>query len=203
VDAALDNADYAMRLQLPNGWFEQCCLSDPELPLLHTIAYTMQGLLGIGRLTGQADLIRAARRTADSLLDLMDENGFLPGTIDRRFKGAADYCCLTGSAQTSIVWAELYQITGSRRYRNAFQRVNRYLMSCHDTSSPALTVRGGMTGSWPVWGEYGRYKVLNWATKFFLDALLLEKQLVEEEPIGGTASSSQDAGVIPSRFGYG
>ena len=182
IDAALNNAVYAMRLQLANGWFEQCCLTDPEFPLLHTVAYTMQGLLGIGRLTGQADLIRAARRTADSLVDLMAEDGFLPGTIDRGFKGAVDYCCLTGSAQTSIVWAELYQITGDPRYRDAFQRVNRYLMSCHDTSSTVSTVRGGMTGSWPVWGEYGRYKVLNWATKFFLDALLLEKQLVEEEP---------------------
>jgi hypothetical protein len=29
-------------------------------------------------------------------------------------------------------------------------------------------------GSWPVWGDYGRLTVLNWATKFFVDALLLE-----------------------------
>ncbi len=178
ITAALNNADYAMRLQLPNGWFENCCLSDPEFPLLHTIAYTMQGLIGIGRLTGQPDLILSAQRTADSLLGLMDEIGFIPGTIGRRFKGAVDWCCLTGSAQTSIVWAALYEITGNARYREGLQRVNRYLMARHDTSSPDLTVRGGITGSWPVWGEYGRYKVLNWATKFFLDALLLEKQLM-------------------------
>lgn len=180
IDAALDNAEFAMRLQLPNGWFEKCCLSDPERPLLHTIAYTMQGLLGLGRLTGRADLIRAAQRTADSLLTLMEKDGFIPGEIDRGFKGAVDWCCLTGSAQTAIVWAELYEITGNSAYGDALHRVNKYLMSRHDTSSPLPTVRGGITGSWPVWGEYGRYKVLNWATKFFLDALLLEKRLGEE-----------------------
>jgi hypothetical protein len=179
ITAALNNAEYAMRLQLPNGWFEKCCLSDPEHPLLHTMAYSMQGLVGMGRLVRQADLIRSAQRTADSLLDLMDKSGFIPGTIDRGFKSDVDWCCLTGSAQTSIVWAELFEITGNSRYREGFQRVNRYLMSCHDISSPDPTIRGGITGSWPVWGEYGRYKVLNWAAKFFLDALLLEKRLLE------------------------
>ena len=34
--------------QLPNGWFRDCCLIDASRPLLHTIAYTMQGLIGIG-----------------------------------------------------------------------------------------------------------------------------------------------------------
>jgi len=177
VDAAIKNAEYAMRHQLQSGWFEKCCLTDSERPLLHTIAYAMQGLIGIGRRTKRADFIQAAQRTADSLLKLMDSTGFIPGTIDRHFRGAAHWCCLTGTAQTSVVWAELYQITGGPRYREAAQRANRYLMSCHDTSSPIPTIRGGITGSWPVWGDYGRYKTLNWATKFFLDALLLEKQL--------------------------
>jgi hypothetical protein len=177
VDAAIKNAEYAVRHQLPSGWFEKCCLSDPQRPLLHTIAYTMQGLIGIGRRTERADFIQAARKTADSLLNLMDSTGFIPGTIDRNFRGASPWCCLTGTAQTSIVWAELYQITGSPRYREAFERANRYLMLRHDTSSLISTTRGGITGSWPVWGDYGKYKTLNWATKFFLDALLLEKQL--------------------------
>ena len=51
LSSALRNAEYTLRFQRPNGWFENCCLTDPEQPLLHTIAYTMQGLLGIGRLT--------------------------------------------------------------------------------------------------------------------------------------------------------
>ena len=187
IEAAIDNAEFAIRRQLPNGWFEDCCLTDPESPLLHTIAYTMQGLMGIGRLTGRADLIRAAQRTADSLIALMQEDGFIPGEIDRGFKGAVDWCCLTGSAQTAIVWAELFEVTGSPAYRQALQRINRYLMSRHDTSSPLPTLRGGITGSWPVWGEYGRYKVLNWATKFFLDALLLEKRLSEDLVAAGSA----------------
>jgi hypothetical protein len=176
---AIRNAEYTLRFQHANGWFENCCLTDPDHPLLHTIAYTMQGLLGIGRLFGRTDLIEAVARTARSLLELMDERGFIPGCIDSQFKGSVDWCCLTGSAQTSIVWGELYELTGETRYRQGLERVNQYLMSCHDTSSVDPTVRGGLTGSWPVWGDYGQYMVLNWATKFLVDALLLQKRIAE------------------------
>jgi len=38
------------------------------------------------------------------------------------------------------------------------------------SAEPGL--RGGIKGSYPLDGEYGRYEVLNWATKFFVDALI-------------------------------
>jgi len=41
------------------------------------------------------------------------------------------------------------------------------------SDSPGL--RGGVKGSCPFDGDYGRYEVLNWATKFFVDALLLDE----------------------------
>ncbi len=34
--------------------------------------------------------------------------------------------------------------------------------------------RGGIKGSFPVNGAYGRYQYLNWAAKFFMDSLMLE-----------------------------
>jgi hypothetical protein len=131
--AALRNADYAVRHQRSNGWFEECDLTDAGQPLLHTIAYTMQGLVGIGRLMGRWDLVDAVEVTAELLLELMDGEGFIPGCIDSNWKGASDWCWLTGSAQTSIVWAELYEITGKPQYWRGLQRVNHYLMLHHDT----------------------------------------------------------------------
>jgi len=34
-------------------------------------------------------------------------------------------------------------------------------------------VRGGIAGSWPIWGAYSRFEFPNWAAKFFADALML------------------------------
>jgi len=174
VHAAIRNAEFCVSQQHANGWFPDCCIADPQRPLLHTLAYTMQGLLSIGKLTGRADFIEAARRTADAEARIMGEDGYLPGRQTSRFDSASNWCCLTGSAQTSIVWSELYSLTGEDRYRHCARTVNRYLMARHDIRNPDLRLRGGLPGSWPVTGPYGRLTILNWATKYLVDALSLE-----------------------------
>jgi len=185
VKAAIRNAEYCLSRQHQNGWLPDCCLSNVEEPLLHTLAYSMQGLLGMGRLAARDDLIAGARRLADAELGIMSADGFLPGMQRQDFSAASDWCCLTGSAQTSAVWSQLYLLTGDQKYRNAVEVVNRYLMARHDIRNPDPRLRGGLPGSWPVWGGYGRLQILNWATKFLLDALTLEVT------ISGTSPSRQ------------
>ena len=172
IRAAERNAEFALTRQLATGWFEDCCLEDARRPLLHTIAYTMQGLVGIGRITGRKEFIAGARRTAEALLSLMDADGFIPGRIDRELRSASTWCCLTGTAQTSIVWSQLAALTCDDHFDQAAEQANRYLMARHDITNSDANIRGGVAGSWPVWGDYGRFKVLNWATKFFIDAIL-------------------------------
>jgi hypothetical protein len=172
--AAIRNAEFALTRQAENGWFADCCLTDPGKPLLHTLAYTMQGVLEVGLLADRGDLVSAARKTADALIGAMDAEGYLPGRFHPDWSGAVSWCCLTGSAQTSIVWSRLHRLTSEARYREAAARVNRYLMARHDLTSPDPAIRGGVPGSWPVWGDYGRFLILNWATKFLVDALMGE-----------------------------
>jgi hypothetical protein len=177
VRAAVKNAEFCIAHQLPNGWFPECCLDDSTQPLLHTTAYAMQGLIGIGKLTGRQDFIAAARKTADAEARAMTQDGFIPGRQDSEFRGTSRWCCLTGSAQTSIVWSELFLLTKEEMYRECVGRMNRYLMAHHDIRNSDLRLRGGLPGSWPVWGDYGRFRILNWATKFLVDALTLENRI--------------------------
>jgi hypothetical protein len=177
IAGAIRNAEFTMSKQKPNGWFADCCLTDPVSPLLHTIAYAAQGLQGIARLTNREDIHAAAARTADSVMGLMDADGFIPGRFDEHFRGAVDWCCLTGSAQISIVWAKLFEQTGAEKYREACRRVNRYLLAHHDVTHPDPAIRGGVPGSWPTSGGYGRHAILNWATNFFVEALLAEQRI--------------------------
>jgi hypothetical protein len=177
VRAGLRNAEYCLSRQLPNGWFPDCCLSDPQAPLLHTLAYAMQGLVGIGILVKRADLVEAARRLADVEERAMRFDGFLAGRQTSDLMPAVEWACLTGSAQMSIVWSQLYLLTRETKYRAAVRRVNRYLMARHDIRNPDPRLRGGLPGSWPVWAPYGRLRILNWATKFLVDALSLEMRI--------------------------
>jgi hypothetical protein len=177
IAAAVKNAEYCVSRQRPNGWLPDCCLSDPNAPLLHTLAYSMQGLFNIGKLAKRDDFIRSAQLLADAELRIMRDDGFLPGRQREDFSAAVEWCCLTGSAQTSIVWGELYLVTKDEKYRSAVRTVNAYLMAHHDIRNPDPRLRGGLAGSWPVWGDYGRLRILNWATKFLVDALTMEARI--------------------------
>lgn len=179
VEAAERNAKYCLAHQHRNGWFPHADFSQPSTPLLHTQAYCMQGLLGVGQVTGRHDLIDGARLLADAQIRVMGPDGFLPGRQNSELRPATKWCCLTGSAQTSVVWSELYRRTGDEKYLAALQTMNRYLMVHHDIRNPDERLRGGVPGSWPVWGDYGRLMVLSWATKFLADALRLELEISE------------------------
>ena len=186
IQAAVKNAEYCAARQHENGWLPDCCLTEStDEPLLHTLAYAMQGLLGVGMRTNREDLIDAAQRLADAEIGILSPEGHLPGRQRKDFSAGAPWCCLTGSAQTSAVWSQLYLITQDEKYRNAVQRLNNYLTARHDVRNADPRMRGGLPGSWPVWGDYGPYQILNWATKFFVDALALEEAILRMPCVDG------------------
>ncbi|HEU4332935.1 MAG TPA: pectate lyase [Candidatus Eisenbacteria bacterium] len=173
-DAARRNLDYVCARQEPNGWFPDCCLDDPRRPLLHTLAYTMEGLLEGGLLLEEERHVAAARRAADALLERLRPDGGLAGRFDAGWRNAASWSCLTGNAQTALVWLRLERILGTAAYGDAAVRLLGYLRTTQDLRSGDPGVRGGVAGSFPRFGEYGPYEFLNWAAKFFADGLLLE-----------------------------
>jgi hypothetical protein len=176
--AALANVDWALRQQRDNGWFEQCCLSDPTQPLTHTIGYVLRGVLEAYRYTQNPALLEASRRTAAGLATALRGDGFLPGRLDSSWRGTVRWACLTGTVQIAHCWLLLYQYTGDARFRTAGYAANQYVRRRIQIDGREDT-RGGVKGSFPVHGAYGPYEYLNWAAKFFVDSNLLEKTVRE------------------------
>lgn len=174
--AALANVQWALTKQASNGWFSNCCLTDPLNPLTHTLGYTLRGILEAYRFTNDDKFLSAARLTADGLLNTLRADGFLPGCLTADWKPAARWACLTGTVQVSYCWMTLYQITGIVRYKEAAQKANRYVRRTQNVAGPP-EIRGAIKGSFPVDGDYGENQYLSWAAKFFADANLLEKDV--------------------------
>ncbi len=63
-DAAVRNIEFALSEQLPNGWFKNNCLHDPNCPLIHTIAYSLRGVLEVGAALNNPVYISAVRKAA-------------------------------------------------------------------------------------------------------------------------------------------
>ena len=173
-EAALANIKWALNNQRENGWLANCCLSDDtSAPLTHTLGYALRGVVEAWRITGNPELLAAAKRTADGLLSAQREDGSLPGQLRSDWSAHVAWTGLAGMAQIAICWFMLYREGGDPRYLEAGMAANKYVRrSVHFDVSPETA--GGVKGCFPVDGAYSRYEYPSWAAKFLVDSLLLE-----------------------------
>lgn len=162
--------------QQPNGWFANAdnTIVYNDRPILHTIAYTIDGLLDCGLALQNDVFITSAKKAADAVLKLFREQGSLSGRYDKSWN-ASQYMICTGCAQMSIVWSKLYRHTRQDLYRAAAADMNSQLVTIQNmTHGLGPNVEGALQGSFPLWGKYEPFAFPNWATKYLLDALMLE-----------------------------
>lgn len=187
-DAAIRIVEAALRQQNPNGWFANNCLTRPEAPLSHTIAYTLQGILEVGALAGRTDFVGAAVLGITPFLSRLPSNGFLYGRYFSDWKPAGLSSCLTGSAQLAVICYRLYELTGHVEYRDAADKIVNFLKALQVVDSSDININGALAGSFPIFGSYMRAGYPNWATKYFLDALMLQVRLGQATSLSSCVS---------------
>ncbi|MBL4706193.1 MAG: terpene cyclase/mutase family protein [Flavobacteriales bacterium] len=179
-DKAVKNLEWIIsKRQLENGWFQDCdnTLHKTDRPILHTISYTIDGLLDSARMTNDQKYFEAALKPAAKLLSIFNETGQLHGRYDQNWRGS-EHVILTGCAQISICWMKIYQINKDNQFlEGASKMINVLISTQQRTNSGSDQVKGALSGSYPIWGRYEKFSFPNWATKYFLDALLLEQQI--------------------------
>lgn len=175
--AATRAVEAALREQTPTGWFANNCLERPEAPLTHTIGYAMQGMLEVGLLAGREDFVAAVERAAEPLLTRIAPSGFLHGRFFADWTPACSSSCLPGSAQIAGVLYRLFEHTRDPRYHEGADRIVDFLKALQNVDASNPAVGGALAGSFPMMGEYMTGGYPNWATKYFLDALMLQERV--------------------------
>jgi hypothetical protein len=191
-EAGLHQVDWAMGKMQANGWPESCCLSDPSRPLTHTLGYFLRGLLEAHRLYARPDMLEAASQMARGLMGAQRPDGALPGRLDRTWRGMVPWSCLTGNVQIADCWFYLARATDSPDFAAAAVRADAFVRRTVRLDGPAA-IRGGVKGSFPVDGEYGRFEYLNWAAKFTIDACLTEIGASMPNPASAAPSGQEPA----------
>ncbi len=166
-----------VRLQHEDGWIPQCCLTDAVRPLLHTLAYAIRGLLEGGRVLQEERLVTRAALAAERIAVQVRADGTLPGRFEAGWRPAASWSCLTGEAQMANIWLRLFEVTRDRKWLEPVGPVLRFLKSTQNRTSRDPGLRGGVKGSFPLGAEYGPWETLNWAAKFFVDALIRDERV--------------------------
>ena len=178
--AAVKNLDWAVEKKMqPNGWFEDCdnTVRRNDKPILHTIAYTLDGLIDSGLLLSEKRYSDAATIGAKVLMEQFLAQGSLKGRYDRNWTGS-EYLICTGGAQMAIAWMKLFKAGKGDNFKVAARKMLDFLVfiQLRETTERPRT-GGAIPGSYPIWGRYEPFAFPNWATKFYCDALMLEEEI--------------------------
>ncbi len=177
LDAAVRNVEWALVQMHPNGWLENNDLEDNDRPLTHTIAYATRGIMEVGLIAGNSVFLDAATRIALAVAETQRSDGAVPGRLDREWRPAARWTCVTGNAQLAIIWLRLASITGEATFRRPAANANHFNVSIQDLNATDDGIRGGIPGSHPRSGGYMKNRYPNWAAKFHMDALMLQLEV--------------------------
>lgn len=173
-EVAMSNLVWVLEQQRENGWFDKTGFKNRDQAFLHTIAYTIRGLLESAAILDggiASECEKAAVKAADELLNQQETGDILFGSYDANWRPTGDYRCLSGNAQIAMVWARLFEQSNEKKYLNAVEDTLAYLMDSQTLHGPR-TIYGGFRGSDPVWGRYMYLRYPNWSTKFFIDVSL-------------------------------
>jgi folate-dependent phosphoribosylglycinamide formyltransferase PurN len=181
LDAASRHLDSVLGHYNPEtGWFQRAGFYPAEhaagIAPTHTIAYTIWGVLFTSEILEREDGIEAARHAARRVARRIELRGSLPGFLDSRWRARNTAVCLTGNCQMALIWMRLYNSIGDATLLNAAFKAIDEVKTAQDLDNPNSGIRGGIPGSFPVWGEYISNALPNWAAKYFIDALLAKQK---------------------------
>lgn len=176
LSAGLANVDWTLVQQRDNGFFDNNAFKPGGNANTHGIAYVLRGLLQVHALTGRTDCLVAVRSGADRVVELVGRYGWLAAEIGPDWSFRSSHICLTGCAQLAIVLLRLASLTGEAGYVAPAERLIALVAATQDTRARGARHYGAIAGSYPIFGAYAPLQYPNWATKFFVDALLLRAQ---------------------------
>jgi len=176
---AASNVNWVIAQQADNGYFSRMAFGEKDHPYLHTISYTLEGLLEGFRVLGDRNVFMRVKKAVDALVS--SGGGLLWAQYDERWRPIKNERCLTGLAQWSKLLIDLYSIEGTHDYLENAVNTLQYVKS-KQLLNGGENIKGAIPGSVPVWGSYFGFAFNNWTVKFYIDALLsLEKVLLKRE----------------------
>jgi hypothetical protein len=176
---ALANADWTVAQQAANGFFLNNVFQPGWNANTHGIAYVLQGLIEIYCISGRESYLAAVQRAAERIVSVYSAKRHLASEIGENWETLSSHLCLTGYSQLAIVFFRLYGLGGDKRFLNAGLNLLEDVAVTQNVISRGTPHFGGIKGSFPIYGRYAPLQYPNWATKFFIDALLAKQEALK------------------------
>ena len=179
--AAVRHLDWVAESQEPDGWFPNASFQDDGRPLTHTMAYTAEGLLQAGLLLGVDRYVSASERHVAAAMQACERRGFfLPAYFTDGWKSTDAFSCLPGNAQFATLWLMHGLRLRDLPMANTGLKMVEWIKGRQALDNPEPGIRGGVPAAWPIDGGYSIFSMVNWAAKYFADALLEARRVKRE-----------------------
>jgi len=185
LTSATSNIRWVIEQQRSNGWFDNCGFDD-DAPIMHTIAYTLRGLLECHEMKIEVidhfdilpKILSATQHINEfvKIKPVRKIEGLIPTSIQNNWVSHDEHSCLTGNAQYAIFLYRLAQITGEASHAEIADTIVSALKKTQRKSSDIkeINITGAIAGSYPIYTGYCSNSFPNWAAKFFADALMMK-----------------------------
>ncbi|MBI3290803.1 methyltransferase domain-containing protein, partial [Candidatus Falkowbacteria bacterium] len=129
---AIRVGDFTVSKQEANGWFSEADFEERDDYLLHTIAYTIDGLWDTGELLNEERFLNSAKKALAGVISASDEKGRIPGRLNSTWQGESDWLCLTGLAQIGVTCVKVYHRTQEEKYLDLAKKIKEFLKTCQN-----------------------------------------------------------------------
>ncbi len=160
----------------PSLTIENWAFAPNERAFTHTMAYTLRGMLESAVLLKDEFTLRQTYQIINKWMDILHQHKKLAGRYDENWRGDYSFTCVTGNAQTSLLYAKAYQYSDNQQYLDISFLLFKSIAH-RQWTLPIDGLNGAIPGSVPLWGAYQAFRFPNWAAKFYLDAYLQMMQL--------------------------
>jgi hypothetical protein len=167
------NIQFALELQNDAGYFRGNGFDSSPTAFTLTIAYAIAGILEAGILTGNENWKNAALKGLAPVYNLVTDKGFLVGDLDENFQSNSSFTCLAGNALLAIIGYKMASLEGNASLRHKADLLTNHIKGRQmDSKTPAI--HGGVSGSWPISGNYCSYEIPSWCVRYFAEALIMQ-----------------------------
>ena len=180
--------DWVTSMQEPSGWINNWGF-EQDWAVMHRISYTLRGMVEAAIRYEDEKYLEVVLKGIDFLLQT-DLKGFtyagnevpeaIPSYVSRQGKFRNELCP-TGLSQLAIVLAKLPDSHRSEKHERLFQNIVDLTKRLQTRGFRNPLMNGVLPGSYPLQGKYKSFDLLEWATKFFLDTLLIEAGIPAKE----------------------
>ncbi len=178
--AAVSQLDWALGRISENAWINNLEISAKGESFLHFIAYATEGLLVSGKILSNQSYIDGAAMVINKLY-LLSMKDNLKSFYSKNWESTSGSFCLTGISQTAILFKKYFNICDDESFLLEAERLDSFVAKRQVIKTKWSGISGGISGSSPIWGRYMPFKFINWATKFYIDSILVGESITKKE----------------------